>query len=153
MSTTLVRSLCRLRADAKRRGQHHLTHERRLARFVLQGMVSQAKAEDALCVLLMGIYCHDQASGEIDAGWWLDRARKRLNRAMAEESVARGETVQAIKAQLQSDINAREKSDVMIARARDINHQRGLSLAWPEILDIITRELRAAVQPRLRRYG
>lgn len=149
----LVRSLCRLRASAKARGQHHLTHERRAARLVLQGMVGQRLAEDALAVLLMGIYCRDQPSTDIDAAWWLERARERLQRAMDAEQVQRGTIARAIKDQAENDIQARLSSAAMIERARAVNAELGLSLAWPEISDILGQQLRAAVNVRARRYG
>jgi hypothetical protein len=57
----LVRRLCVLRARAKAEGRHEMTHERRCARLVLQGVLTLGEAQNALAVI------HAAIKGEVGA--------------------------------------------------------------------------------------
>lgn len=137
-----------LRARAKAIGQHGMTHERRCARLVLQGVLSRREAEDAMTLLLCGIY-----KVEVPDAFWLAQAGQRLRRAMEQAQIERHRCEREIKAACQAGIVSRAPSLGMLMQARSINEAHGHPFVWPEICGIVSGELAWAMRRGTRRFA
>lgn len=133
----IVRTLCRLREAAKSRGEHDLTHERRCARLVLQGVLTAQEAEDALILLLCGIYRQEKPTQ-----YWVDHARWRLMVAAENEHLTRYRCAREIKAICDRDLPARVPSGQILDSARSLNVSHGRPFVWPELRELVASEIR-----------
>lgn len=132
----LVRLLCRLREQAKAGGRHEVTHERRCARLVLQGVLTMTEAEDALTLLHAGI----KREPDVDA-LRLETAGVLLREAIERERVARYVCEREMRAACDAMLRERRPSGEMLDELRAMNAEMGGPFVWPELREILARQI------------
>lgn len=135
-SVRLVRMLCRLRAKAKAQGRHDMTHERRCARLVLQGVLTKGEAQDALAMLHAGM----KGETAVDA-LRLDTAGILLSRAMENEHVSRYGFERQLREACDTLLRERRPSQDILHHMRHINAEMGSPFVWPELREIVARQI------------
>lgn len=132
----LVRRLCVLRARAKAEGRHEMTHERRCARLVLQGVLTLGEAQGALAVL------HAAIKSEPDVDQLrLDTATILLNRAIENERVARHGFERQLREACDAMLRERRPSGEILNELRAMNWEMGGPFVWPELREIAARQI------------
>jgi hypothetical protein len=132
----LVRRLCRLRERAKAEGRAEMTHERRCARLVLQGVLTLTEAQDALAVIHAGI----KREPDVDA-LRLETASLLLNRAIENERVARHVAERQLREACDSMLRERRPSGDILNELRAVNAEIGRPFVWPELREIVARQI------------
>jgi hypothetical protein len=132
----LVRTLCRLREKAKAEGRHEMTHERRCARLVLQGVLTVVEAQDALAVLHAGM----KREADVDA-LRLETAAILLNRAIENERVARHVAERELRQACDAMLRERRPSGDILNELRAMNAEIGRPFVWPELREIAARQI------------
>jgi hypothetical protein len=132
----LVRMLCRLRAKAKAEGRQDMTHERRCARLVLQGVLTLGEAQDALAILHAGI-----KREEVVDQLRLDTATVLLNRAIENERVARHVSERSLRETCDAMLRERRPSGEILNELRAMNSEMGGPFVWPELCEIAARQI------------
>lgn len=135
-ATRLVRTLCRLREKAKAEGRQDMTHERRCARLVLQGVLTLAEAQDALAILHAGI----KREADVDA-LRLETAAVLLKRAIENESVARYVFERQLRETCDAMLRERRPSQDVLNEMRAMNTEMGGPFVWPELREIVARQI------------
>lgn len=136
-----VRALCRMREAGKAGRLADLSHARRCARLVLQGVLDQGEAEDALALIFCG------RSGQ-DIGFHLWHAADVLARATLDEEVFRYRVEREIKRAVQDSLAAWATPEALTEQARAINTEAGRPFVWPELRRIVEREVTWFVKQR-----
>lgn len=135
-SAQIVRTLCRLRAKAKAEGRHDMTHERRCARLVVQGVLTLGEAQDALAILHAAI----KGEAEVDA-LRLEGAALLLSRAIENEHVARYVSERRLREACDTLLRERRPSQDILHHMRALNAEMGRPFVWPEICEIVARQI------------
>jgi hypothetical protein len=131
-----VLGLCHLRRRAKQLGEIQMTHQRRAARLVLQGILDREEAEDALAVLTAAI----GKAPAVDE-FWLWIAQRMLEQAIETEAAARHRCELDIRAACETAIARRLPSAVILARASDVNDEHGRLFAYPQLRELVGKQL------------
>jgi hypothetical protein len=132
----VVRALCRLREKAKAEGRHDMTHERRCARLVLQGVLTMGEAQDALAIL------HAAIKGEADVdAIRLESASLLLSRAIENEHVARYVFERRLREACDTLLRERRPSQDILHHMRSLNAEMGRPFVWPELCEIVARQI------------
>lgn len=132
----LVRRLCVMRAKAKAEGRQDMTHERRCARLVLQGVLTLGEAQDALAVIHAGI----KRETDVDQ-LRLDTAIILLNRAIENERVARHGFERQLREACDAMLRERRPSGDILNELRAMNAEMGGLFVWPELCEIAARQI------------